>query len=67
MGLAPRLPAVFGSAPWHAAMNAVVRRLPAGPDDRQLARGASHVWGRAATAGGRTATAILHGPEAYET
>ncbi|MGW1617181.1 saccharopine dehydrogenase family protein [Streptomyces sp. NPDC002285] len=66
MRLAPRLPAVFDSALWHAAMNGLIRRLPVGPSDQQLAQGASHIWGRVSTPDGRTATALLHGPEAYE-
>ncbi|MBH0776616.1 saccharopine dehydrogenase family protein [Nocardia bovistercoris] len=66
MRLAPRLPFVFDSAAWHATMNALIRRLPAGPTPEQLAEGSSYAWARASTPDGRTATATLSGPEAYD-
>lgn len=66
MRLAQRAPTVFDSRPWHSATKSLVRRLPAGPTDERLASGASHVWGRVSAPDGRTATAVLHGPEAYE-
>ncbi len=66
MRIAPRMPVLFGSAPWRAAMNALIRRLPAGPTDQQLAAGASRIWGRVSTPDGREAAATIHGPEPYE-
>ncbi len=66
MHIAPRMPVLFGSAPWRAAMNALIRRLPAGPTDQQLAAGASRIWGRVSTPDGREAAATIHGPEPYE-
>ena len=65
MRLAPRLPSVFDSAPWHSAVRALIRRLPPGPTDGQLAKGSSHIWGRATAPDGSVTTAVLHGPEAY--
>ncbi len=66
MRLAPTVPALFGSRPWRAAMNTIIRRLPAGPTDDQLAAGASHIWARVSAPDGRAALATLHGPDAYE-
>src|SRR5262249_20047498 len=53
-------------APWHSAVRALIRRLPPGPTDERLAKGSSHIWGRVAAPDGSVATAVLHGPEAYE-
>lgn len=50
--------------PHGGALRALARRLPEGPSDRALARGRSAVWARAA-ASGISATATLHGPDAY--
>ncbi|MCD0484085.1 saccharopine dehydrogenase NADP-binding domain-containing protein [Streptacidiphilus sp. ASG 303] len=66
MRLAGRLPGPFASRPWRSATGALVRRLPAGPTDEQLAAGYSRVWARAVDASGAEAVATLHGPEAYE-
>ncbi|MFD4543803.1 saccharopine dehydrogenase family protein [Streptomyces bauhiniae] len=66
MTLAPKAPALFTSAPWRAVTNALIRRLPPGPDDAALAKGSSHVWARVTDSGGQQASAVLHGPEAYE-
>ena len=66
MRIAPRLPIIFDSIPWHATTKALLRRLPAGPTEQQLAKGSTHIWARASTPDGRTATATLHGPEAYD-
>ncbi|MFD4791508.1 saccharopine dehydrogenase family protein [Streptomyces sp. NPDC058459] len=66
MGLASRAPALFTSAPWRAVTNALVRRLPPGPDDATLTRGSSHVWAQVTNSRGQRAAAVLHGPEAYE-
>jgi short subunit dehydrogenase-like uncharacterized protein len=66
MRMAAKMPMIFGSAPWHATMNTLIRRLPPGPTEKQLAMGSSHIWGRVSAPDGREATALLHGPEAYE-
>jgi short subunit dehydrogenase-like uncharacterized protein len=66
MRVASRLPRVFESRAWHAVLDPLVRRLPAGPGDEDLAKGSSHVWGRATAADGREVVGTLHGPEAYE-
>jgi len=42
-----------------------VRRGPAGPSARQLEHGRSTIWGRVEDAAGRSASALLHGPDGY--
>jgi short subunit dehydrogenase-like uncharacterized protein len=59
------LTAVLDSRAWQSVLRGVIRRLPPGPDERQLANGAVQAWARA-THGDRSATAVLNGPEAYE-
>ncbi|SCK06177.1 trans-acting enoyl reductase family protein [Streptomyces sp. WMMB 322] len=66
MRLAARLPRLFGSRAWYRLLDPLVRRLPAGPDEEELAKGSSHIWGRATAPDGRRVTATMHGPEAYE-
>lgn len=48
------------------AWERLVRRLPAGPDERSLAAGSVRAWASARGADGTTASAVLSGPEAYE-
>jgi short subunit dehydrogenase-like uncharacterized protein len=57
--------AALNSQAWQGLLSWVVRRLPPGPGERQLADGSVQVWARA-THAGQTATAVLDGPEAYE-
>ncbi|MET7442262.1 hypothetical protein [Streptomyces sp. NPDC005568] len=66
MSVAARTPGVFTSAPWRAVTSALVRRLPSGPSETDLAKGSSQVWAQVTAPDGRQATAVLHGPEAYE-
>ena len=51
--------------PHGGLLRAVARRLPEGPSDAQIAKGASFVHARAVGAGGETAAAVLRGPDAY--
>ena len=66
MRIGPRLRPLLDSAAWQAMLRALIRRLPAGPTDAQLASGSTQVWARATNDAGDTATARLDGPEAYE-
>ncbi|MGL5863382.1 MAG: hypothetical protein ACRCY9_19235, partial [Phycicoccus sp.] len=43
----------------------VAGRLPEGPSDDALARGRSAVWAEATGVDGSSATAVIHGPDAY--
>lgn len=43
----------------------VAARLPEGPSEKALGEGRTAVWSRATDAAGTTATAVLHGPDAY--
>lgn len=58
-------PRLVGSAVGGRLLRAAARRLPVGPDERQLAAGHTHVWAEAVAADGRRAASLLHGPEAY--
>lgn len=42
-----------------------INALPAGPSDEQRQKATGMVWGRATNAAGKTATAMLCGPEGY--
>ncbi|MDN5860581.1 MAG: saccharopine dehydrogenase NADP-binding domain-containing protein, partial [Pseudonocardia sp.] len=66
MRLAPRCPALFAARPWQAGTDALIRRLPTGPTDRQLHAGSTRVWARVTAPGDRRVAATLRGPEAYE-
>ncbi|MGH3756478.1 saccharopine dehydrogenase family protein [Actinophytocola sp.] len=66
MRVGPRLRQLLDSRAWQTAIAALIRRLPAGPTDAQLAVGSVQVWARSSNDSGDTATALLTGPEAYE-
>ncbi len=51
--------------PHGGLLRRVAARLPDGPSEAGLAEGRTAVWARATDAAGRTATAVLHGPDAY--
>lgn len=59
--IAERLRPILATGVVRAVLNRLVR-AGAGPED--LARSATHVWGRVEDDQGRSATARLHGPEA---
>lgn len=56
---------VMMRVPHGSLLRRVARRLPEGPSGEALERGHSAVWARASTPAGDTATAVLHGPDAY--
>jgi short subunit dehydrogenase-like uncharacterized protein len=56
---------ILGSRAAKGLLERVIRRLPEGPSEEQLAKGSTHVWGRAFGPSGATAEALVHGPEAY--
>jgi short subunit dehydrogenase-like uncharacterized protein len=65
MGVAPRVPWLF-TAGWSRRLQAaLVRRLPAGPDDAALRAGSSLVHGLASDDDGGRVEAVLTGPEPY--
>lgn len=64
--LGPRFPGFFRSRAWRSTAGALLRRLPAGPDEKALAAGSYQVWGSASASNGRRVAALLDGPEAYE-
>lgn len=66
MRVGPRIRPLLDSRAWQAAVAALIRRLPAGPTEAQLAAGSVQVWGRSTNDSGDTAIALLTGPEAYE-
>ncbi|HKW94966.1 MAG TPA: saccharopine dehydrogenase [Methylomirabilota bacterium] len=56
---------VLRSAVVQRVLKVGVRAGPAGPTDTERARGASYVWGRSPTPGGRRAVSRLRTPEGY--
>lgn len=56
---------LLGTSPVQALLKRQVRAAPAGPDERELERGKSVVWGRVEDADGGAAVARLHGPNGY--
>ncbi|WP_191300114.1 saccharopine dehydrogenase family protein [Lentzea cavernae] len=63
--IAPKVPWLFTSRPTRSALAALIRRLPPGPSEQQLAAGRTVVHGRATALDGSVAEAVLIGPEAY--
>lgn len=55
----------LGSPPGQALLRLAINRLPYGPTEEQLAEGYTRVWERVEDPEGRSATARLHGPDAY--
>jgi short subunit dehydrogenase-like uncharacterized protein len=51
--------------PVRALQRLLLRALPPGPDQAELERGRSRVWGRVEDGQGSRATAVLRGPNAY--
>jgi saccharopine dehydrogenase (NAD+, L-lysine-forming) len=51
--------------PHGGLLRRVAARLPEGPSEKALRQGRTAVWCRATDAAGATATAVLHGPDAY--
>jgi short subunit dehydrogenase-like uncharacterized protein len=65
MRIGPRAPWLFTSRPSRRLQALLLRGLPAGPADEQLAAGSSVVHGLAVDDAGNRAEAVLTGPEPY--
>lgn len=63
--MAPTMPWLLTGRPARSALAALIRRLPPGPSDQQLASGRTVVHGKATAPDGSEAEAVLVGPEAY--
>lgn len=56
---------VFGRPSVQRFLNALFRKLPAGPSEEELRRGKTLIWAEAKDKSGRTTIARMRGPEAY--
>ena len=54
---------LFASRPWQALLRRLIRLMPEGPSQKQLAAGRSYVFGAVENAAGERAEARLRGPE----
>jgi len=54
---------MFASRPWQALLGVAIRFMPEGPTEKQLATGASYVFGSVENAEGTSVAARLRGPE----
>lgn len=56
---------LWNSRPWQAFLRGLIRALPAGPSEKELAAGATVVYGELRKASGEKKALRLYGPEAY--
>lgn len=65
MGAKGSLGWLWNSGPMQGMLKNLIKRLPAGPNEAELTKGATRVWGEVTDGNGQRAVARLHGPEAY--
>ncbi len=56
---------LWSSGPVQGLLTRLIKQLPAGPSDEELATGLTRVWGEVTDVNGQRAVSRLHGPEAY--